>query len=191
MENRSEHLSPKPTISDRLRKKWDHWFHPASSASKEAFTSIIAVLPPGEMKKSMELVTPQLKDMLKVQDRTLVMSSFLQRAITSTVFGIFGATGGSAVGLAVPVIGPIYGGIAGIGTGIATAFAIPTASQMERSRIGIEATKQTMMLRTTGGKEAAKVFDSTKVDQITQAILWGAGATGGAGGVLSQASNPN
>ena len=32
--------------------------------------------------------------------------------------------------------------------------------------------QQEMMLRTTGGKEAAKVFDSKRVDDITRAILW-------------------
>jgi len=186
MENRSERPLPKPSIADRLRKKWEHWARPASSTSEEAFRSIIAVLPEGDMKKSMEMVVPQLREMLKVQDRSLVMSSLFQRAISSVVFGVFGTVGGTVTA---PLTG-IYGPIAGATAGVAAAFAIPTQSQMERSRIALAGKQQEMMLRTTGGKEAAKVFDSKRVDQITQAILWGAGAAGGGGGVLSQASNP-
>lgn len=186
MESRGEFQRPKGTIGERIRRRLDHIFHPASSASEDAFHSIIAVLPPGEMKKSMELVVPQLRDLLKVQDRSLLISSFMQRTISSIVFGMFGSVGGTTL---VP-LGLPQGPFIGVAAGIGLAFAMPTASQMERARIEMSAKQQVMMLRTSGGKEAAKVFDSKRVDQITQAILWGSGAQGGGGGVLSQAANP-
>lgn len=186
MQENMERQRPQESVGDRLKRKLDHIFRPASSASQEAFQSIISVLPEGEMKKSMQMVLPQLKDLLKVQDRDLVIGSLLQRGISSVVFGVFGVTGGA---LTSPVTG-IYGPIAGGVTGVGLAMAIPTPSQSERSRIAIAAKQQEMMLRTSGGKEAAKVFDAKRVDQITQAIIWGTAAHGGAGGVLSQASNP-
>lgn len=197
MEISSSEFAPKPKISiaEKLRKKWEHAFRPASSASEEAFKSIIAVLPPGDMKKSMEMVVPQLKDMLKAQDRSLVFSTIFQRAVTSTVFAGFGAVGGLGVGslvgagIGTGILAPI-GAITGAITGVGVAFVEPSASQMERSRIAIAAKQQEMMLRTSGGKEAAKVFDATKVDDIVKSIIWGTAAKGGAGGVLSQASNP-
>ncbi|MBI5019509.1 hypothetical protein HZB58_04535 [Candidatus Gottesmanbacteria bacterium] len=183
MERQIEGHRPKGSVTERIKRRLDHVFHPASSASEDAFRSIIAVLPPGEMKKSMEMVTPQLRDLLKVQDRSLVIGSFLQRVIASVNFGVFGGIGGLFVE---PVTGPFVGAA----IGVASANALPTPSQMERSRIAMTAKQQEMMLRTSGGKEAAKVFDAKRVDQITQAILWGTGAQGGAGGVLSQAANP-
>lgn len=186
MERQSEGIRPKGTVSERIKRRLDHVFHPASSASEEAFRSIIAVLPPGDMKKSMEMVTPQLRDLLKVQDRSLVIGSFLQRVIASVNFGVFGGIGGFFADPSMSGIGIVTGAA----IGIAGANALPTPSQMERSRIAMTAKQQEMMLRTSGGKEAAKVFDAKRVDQITQAILWGTGAQGGAGGVLSQAANP-
>lgn len=183
MERRVERPIPKGSVAERVKRRLDHVFHPASSASEDAFRSIIAVLPPGDMKKSMEMVTPQLRELLKVQDRTLVIGSILQRVIASVNFGVFGGIGGFFVE-------PVIGTITGAAIGVAGANALPTPSQMERSRIAMTAKQQEMMLRTTGGKEAAKVFDAKRVDQITQAILWGSGAQGGAGGVLSQAANP-
>lgn len=185
MERQTEGHRPKGSVSERIKRRLDHVFHPASSASEDAFHSIIAVLPPGDMKKSMEMVTPQLRDLLKVQDRSLVIGSFLQRVIASVNFGVFGGIGGFFVD---PITG--VGPITGAAIGVAGANALPTPSQMERSRIAMTAKQQEMMLRTSGGKEAAKVFDAKRVDQITQAILWGTGAQGGAGGVLSQAANP-
>lgn len=193
MERKPSEFAPKPkhSVAEKVREKLADTFRPASSASEKAFRSIIAVLPPGDMKKSMEMVLPQLKDTLKVQDRSLVMSSLFQRGISSVVFGVFGAVGGSAIGFAtLNPVGPVYGAVTGAGLGVSAAFAIPTVSQMERSRIAVAAKQQEMMLRTSGGKEAAKVFDAKRVDQITQAILWGSAAQGGAGGVLSQAANP-
>lgn len=109
----------------------------------------------------------------------------MQRAISSVIFGVWGGFGGALVDPSLTV-GPVTGAVLGVGT----AFALPSASQMERSRIAMTAKQQEMMFRTSGGKEAAKVFDAKKVDDITKAILWGAGAQGGAGGVLGQAANP-
>lgn|GEM_PF-4946990 len=190
MESRAE-MRPRPqgSVAERIRKKstWmERTFRPASSASEEAFRLIIAVLPPGDMKRSMETVLPQLKDLLKTQDRELVIGTFLQRAISSVVFGVWGGIGGAFLDPTMTGIGPAIGAATGVGT----AFAIPSASQTERARIAVAAKQQEMMLRTSGGREAAKVFDSKRVDQITQAILWGTGAQGGAGGVLGQAANP-
>lgn len=197
MERKTSEFAPKPrgSVVERVKNHLKKTFRPASSASEEAFKSIIAVLPPGDMKKSMEMVLPQLKHTLKMQDRSLVMSSLFQRGISSVVFGVFGAVGGSVAGTAMGLVTanpaiPVYAFATGVGLGVSAAFAIPTASQMERSRIAVAAKQQEMMLRTSGGKEAAKVFDAKRVDQITQAILWGTAANGGAGGVLSQAANP-
>lgn len=186
---------PKESVTERVKRKLDYIFHPASSASREAFNSIIAVLPPGEMKKSMELVVPQLKDLLKTQDRSLAFATVFQRAVSMVVLGGIGLVGGAGAGVATTLlldggVSVTAGAIVGAAVGIGAAFVNPSVSQMERSRIAMAAKQQEMMLRTSGGKEAAKVFDAKRVDDITKAILWGTAANGGTGGVLGQAANP-
>ncbi len=191
MKERVERQKPHESIGDRLKRKLDHVFRPASSASEEAFQSIIAVLPQGDMKKAMETVVPQLQDMLKAQDKSLVANSIFQRLVTMGVFGGFGAASGAGTGF---IIGHGPGALIGVATGAtlgaASAFAFPTESQMERSRILIAGKQQEMLLRTTAGKKTAESFDSGKVNEITQAILAGTLVKGGGSGVLSQASNP-
>lgn len=191
MQERMERQRPHESVGDRLKRKLDHIFRPASSASEEAFQSIIAVLPEGDMKKAMETVVPQLQDMLKAQDKSLVAGSLFQRVITMGVFGWFGAVGGAGVGFATGLFhGALIGAASGATLGAASAFAFPTESQMERSRILIAGKQQEMLLRTTAGKKTAESFDSGRVNEITQAILAGTLVKGGGSGVLAQASNP-
>lgn len=95
MEIGQEGLRKKSPLVERIRRKIDSIIHPASSASEDAFRSIIAVLPQGDMKKSMQMVMPQLRDLLKTQDRALFIGSIMQRAIGSVVFGTFGGFGGA------------------------------------------------------------------------------------------------
>ena len=191
MEARIERQRPQGSVVDRIKRKFDHVFRPASSASEEAFQSIISVLPPGDMKKSMEMVVPQLRDMLKAQDKSLVANSAFQRVITMVVFGGFGAAGGAGTGFLVGLgHGALIGAATGATLGAAGAFAFPTESQMERSRILIAGKQQEILLRTAAGKQTANVFNSDKIDQITQAILAGTLVKGGGSGVLAQAANP-
>ena len=65
MEIGQEGLRKKSPLVERIRRKIDSIIHPASSASEDAFRSIIAVLPQGDMKKSMQMVMPPASGFVK------------------------------------------------------------------------------------------------------------------------------
>jgi len=183
------------SMEDRIRRKYHEIVHPASSASEDAFRDIVQSLPPGDVRKAMQDMIPQFRDLLKPQDRSLVIGSLMQKTMAPVVLGIFGGVGGAAVGAGVgllapptlpvaPIVGAVAGGLSGIGMGLS----IPTESQTERMRIQVEAARQKMTLQTTAGQSAAGMFDSDRIDQITKAIIWGGGALGGGAPVLREAS---
>lgn len=178
--------APRGSVVDRVRHKLDVLFHPASTAAEDAFREIAGTLPPGDIRRSMEEMVPKLRDLLKPQDKNLVIGSMMQATIPPVVLGVFGTVGGSLVGtpFGMTIPAAIGGGLTGVGL----ALSQPSMAETERMRIRTEAARQKMTLQTTAGKASAGMFDSARINEITKAIIWGTAGRGGVGSVLKEAS---